>query len=72
MDGSAKDFCQLIEDGDFEEQDETYEELVIDKMYTFGPKEEGGAHISIEPYDGFKVRLSHGISGAHRHHGTHF
>jgi UDP-3-O-acyl N-acetylglucosamine deacetylase len=55
MDGSAKDFCQLIEDGDFEEQDESYEELVIDKMYTFGPKEEGGAHISIEPYDGFKV-----------------
>ncbi len=55
MDGSAKDFCQLIEDGDFEEQDESYEELVIEKTYTFGPKEEGGAHISIEPYDGFKV-----------------
>lgn len=55
MDGSAKDFCQLIEDGDFEEQDEPYEELVIEKTYTFGPKEEGGAHISIEPYDGFKV-----------------
>jgi UDP-3-O-acyl N-acetylglucosamine deacetylase len=55
MDGSAKDFCQLIEDGDFEEQDEAYEELVIDKTYTFGSKEDGGAHISIEPYDGFKV-----------------
>jgi two-component system nitrogen regulation response regulator NtrX len=55
MDGSAKDFCQLIEDGDFEEQDAVYEELVIDKTYTFGSKEDGGAHISIEPYDGFKV-----------------
>lgn len=55
MDGSAKDFCQLIEDGDFEEQDELYEELVIDKKYSFGSKENGGAHISIEPYDGFKV-----------------
>lgn len=55
MDGSAKDFCQLIEDGGFEEQDELYEELVIDKTYSFGSKEEGGAHISIEPYDGFKV-----------------
>ena len=55
MDGSAKDFCQLIEDGDFEEQDESYEELVIEKTYTFGSKEEGGAHISVEPYDGFKV-----------------
>ncbi len=55
MDGSAKDFCLLIEDGDFEEQDALYEELVIDKTYTFGSKEDGGAHISIEPYDGFKV-----------------
>lgn len=55
MDGSAKDFCQLIEDGDFEEQNSLYEELVIDKTYSFGSKENGGAHISIEPYDGFKV-----------------
>ncbi len=55
MDGSARDFCQLIEDGDFEEQDEPYEELVIEKTYTFGPKEPGAAHISIEPYDGFRV-----------------
>ncbi len=55
MDGSAKDFCLLIEDGDFEEQDALYEELVIDKTYTFGSKENGGAFISIEPYDGFKV-----------------
>ena len=55
MDGSARDFCQLIEDGDFEEQDEPYEELVIEKTYTFGPKESGAAHISIEPYDGFRV-----------------
>lgn len=55
MDGSAKDFCLLIEDGDFEEQDALYEELVIDKTYTFGSKEDGGAFISIEPFDGFKV-----------------
>ena len=55
MDGSARDFCQLIEDGDFEEQDEPYEELVIEKTYTFGPKEPGAAYISIEPYDGFRV-----------------
>ena len=55
MDGSARDFCQLIEDGDFEEQDEPYEELVIEKTYTFGSQEPGAAHISIEPYDGFKV-----------------
>ncbi len=53
MDGSAKDFCQLVEDGEFEEQDAPYEELVIDREYTFGdPK---GAHIKIEPADGFEV-----------------
>ncbi|MEE9258065.1 MAG: UDP-3-O-acyl-N-acetylglucosamine deacetylase [Nitrospinaceae bacterium] len=55
MDGSAKDFCQLIEDGDFEEQNEPYEELVIGKTYTFGSHEKGAPYISIEPYDGFKV-----------------
>ena len=55
MDGSAKDFCQLIEDGDFEEQDEPFEELVIDKTYTFGSGDNNAPHISIEPYDGFKV-----------------
>lgn len=54
MDGSAKDFCQLVEDGEFEDQDDTYEELVIDKTYTFGD-DPNKPHISIEPYDGFKV-----------------
>ncbi len=55
MDGSAKDFCSLIEDGEFEEQDALYEEIVIDKTYTFGSKEDGGPYISIEPADGFFV-----------------
>lgn len=55
MDGSAKDFCDLIEDGEFEEQDDFYEEIVIDKSYTFGNKEKGGPYISIEPSDSFSV-----------------
>ena len=55
MDGSAKDFCDLIEDGEFEEQDGFYEEIVIDKNYTFGNKEQGGPYISIEPSDSFSV-----------------
>lgn len=55
MDGSAKDFCQLVEDGEFEDQDDTYEELVIDKKYVFGEEGSDQPHISIEPYDGFKV-----------------
>ncbi len=53
MDGSAKDFCQIVEDGELEDQDAPYQELVIDREYTFGNPE--GAHIRIEPWDGFEV-----------------
>lgn len=56
MDGSAKDFCQLIEDGEFEEQDQTYEEIIINKTYHFGSEKNGGAKISIEPADKFTVQ----------------
>ncbi len=55
MDGSAKDFCDLIEDGEFEEQDDFYDEIVIDKKYTFGDEDQGGPFISIEPSDSFSV-----------------
>ena len=55
MDGSSKDFCELIEDGGIEEQDEPSQELIIDKKYTFGPQEQETPHISIEPSDTFKV-----------------
>ena len=55
MDGSAKDFCDLIEDGEFEDQDGFYEEIVIDKNYSFGNMEKGGPYISIEPSDSFSV-----------------
>jgi UDP-3-O-[3-hydroxymyristoyl] N-acetylglucosamine deacetylase len=54
MDGSAKDFCALIEDGEFEEQDGIYDEIIIDKTYTFG-SEDGGPVISIEPAETFTV-----------------
>ncbi|MZH05436.1 MAG: UDP-3-O-[3-hydroxymyristoyl] N-acetylglucosamine deacetylase [Nitrospinae bacterium] len=55
MDGSAKDFCELLEDGEFEDQDDFYEEIVVDKCYSFGDKEKGGPYISIEPSDNFSV-----------------
>ena len=38
-----KIFCQLIEDGGFEDQGDTYEELVVDKEYTFGDPNSGKA-----------------------------
>ncbi len=55
MDGSAKDFCDLIEGAEFEDQDGFYEEIVIDKNYTFGNKEQGDPYILIEPSDSFSV-----------------
>ena len=55
MDGSAKDFCDLIEDGEFEDQEGFYEEIVIDKKYTFGNQDQGEPFISIEPSDNFCV-----------------
>lgn len=53
MDGSAQDFCQIVEDGEIEDQDAPRQELVIDREYTFGNPE--SAHIKIEPADGFEV-----------------
>jgi len=55
MDGSARDFCELIEDGEFEEQDGVYEEIVIDKTYLYGSPENNAPHITIEPSDKFRV-----------------
>lgn len=55
MDGSAKDFCELLEDGEFEDHDDFYEEIVVDKTYSFGNKENGEPHISIEPSENFSV-----------------
>jgi UDP-3-O-acyl N-acetylglucosamine deacetylase len=55
MDGSAKDFCELVEDGEFEDQDEPYQELVVNKTYSYGSEEKGAPFISIEPSNIFKV-----------------
>jgi len=54
MDGSARDFCELIEDGEFEEQDGVCDEIVVDKTYLYGSPEKG-TYITIEPSDKFRV-----------------
>ncbi|MBI3599391.1 MAG: UDP-3-O-[3-hydroxymyristoyl] N-acetylglucosamine deacetylase, partial [Nitrospinae bacterium] len=65
MDGSAADFCQLIEDGGIEEQDEVVEELIIVSKYTIGDIPEhgqeqvsSGRYIYIEPSERFSVHYS--------------
>ena len=57
MDGSAADFCQLIEDGGIEEQDEAVNEVVIDKKYMVGDISTG-RYIYIEPFEKFAVNYS--------------
>ncbi len=56
MDGSALDFCKIIEEAGIEEQDEVSEELVINRRYAVGDIDPDKKHISIEPSDYFGVR----------------
>jgi UDP-3-O-acyl N-acetylglucosamine deacetylase len=55
MDGSAADFCQLIEEGGIEEQSIAVEEFVVDRCYHVGTMQPDAKYIFIEPYDGFRV-----------------
>lgn len=48
MDGSALEYCQMIEDCGVEEQDEPVEDIVISDFYSIG-EISNGRYISIEP-----------------------
>jgi UDP-3-O-[3-hydroxymyristoyl] N-acetylglucosamine deacetylase len=56
MDGSALDFCKIIEEAGIEEQDEVSGELVIEHEYSVGEVDPEKNYISIEPSDCFEVR----------------
>ena len=56
MDGSALDFCRIIEEAGIEQQMAGQEELVIDRRYQVGEESPGGKYIYIEPADTFGVR----------------
>lgn len=53
MDGSALEFCQLIEEAGVEEQDGECREIIIDKTYRVGT--DGQEGIRIDPADEFSV-----------------
>ncbi len=57
LDGSARRFCQIIEDAGIEEQDGVIEELTIDDTYTIGTTN-GGGFISIRPSAGLIIHYS--------------
>ncbi|MBI5286765.1 MAG: UDP-3-O-[3-hydroxymyristoyl] N-acetylglucosamine deacetylase, partial [Deltaproteobacteria bacterium] len=59
MDSSAVEFCQMVEEGGIEEQDEPLEEIVIDSTYTVGDVAKG-RYISIEPSPNLTIHYSMG------------
>lgn len=54
LDGSAIEFCRLIEEAGIEEQAEECREVIIDRRYRIEAK--GGESIAIEPAEDFSVR----------------
>jgi UDP-3-O-acyl N-acetylglucosamine deacetylase len=53
MDGSALEFCRLIEEAGIDEQDADWSEIVVDKTYRVSAK--NGESISVEPAAAFTV-----------------
>jgi len=55
MDGSALDFCQIIEDAGIEEQDEPLEEFIIDEKQVLGKIKKKSKFITIEPAEELSI-----------------
>jgi UDP-3-O-acyl N-acetylglucosamine deacetylase len=55
LDGSAAEFCSLIESAGVEDQGGTVDEIVIDRRYEIGERDGGGEYLCIEPADVFGV-----------------
>ncbi|MFQ5894879.1 MAG: UDP-3-O-acyl-N-acetylglucosamine deacetylase [Nitrospinota bacterium] len=55
MDGSALDFCQIIEGGGLEEQDEPAGEFVVERPYVVGEEGSEEGFLRLEPAEGFSI-----------------
>lgn len=55
FDGSASEFCALIESAGIEDQGGAVDEIVIDRRYEIGDRDGGGEYLAIEPADTFGV-----------------
>ena len=55
MDGSAVEFCRLLEEAGIEDQKEKREDLWVDKVYEVGEASDKKGYIRIEPADSFSV-----------------
>jgi UDP-3-O-acyl N-acetylglucosamine deacetylase len=54
LDGSALEFCNLIDEAGVQEESDDWSEIVVDRSYRVGSQ--GGETISIEPSEVFSVR----------------
>ena len=57
VDGSAKDFCGLIEEAGIEEQSASTKVAVIRQKIGFGKEEKHEKHLYAEPYEGFEISM---------------
>jgi UDP-3-O-acyl N-acetylglucosamine deacetylase len=55
MDGSAVEFCRLIEDAEIEDQTEELAPIVIEETIEVGEPGSPDGHIRIEPGEGFEI-----------------
>ncbi|MYA95211.1 MAG: UDP-3-O-[3-hydroxymyristoyl] N-acetylglucosamine deacetylase [Nitrospinae bacterium] len=55
MDGSAVEFCRLLEEAGIEDQREKSEDLWVDKIYEVGEPNDEKGYVRIEPADSFSV-----------------
>jgi UDP-3-O-[3-hydroxymyristoyl] N-acetylglucosamine deacetylase len=54
LDGSALEFCQLVDSGGIETQDEDVHEFVVDRTFSIGDPR-SGKYLALEPSDGFEI-----------------
>jgi UDP-3-O-[3-hydroxymyristoyl] N-acetylglucosamine deacetylase len=54
LDGSAVEFCDLLESGGIDMQDEEVDELIVSRRVSVGDPQEG-KYIALEPAEGFEV-----------------
>ncbi|MDH4164560.1 MAG: UDP-3-O-acyl-N-acetylglucosamine deacetylase [Nitrospirota bacterium] len=57
IDGSAKDFCGLIEDAGIEEQSASTKVAVVRQKIGVGREDKAEKHLFVEPFEGFEVSM---------------
>ncbi len=57
VDGSAEDFCKLIEETGTVNQRALSKKIVIDGEFIIGKQDENEKYILAEPYDGFEIKM---------------